>query len=167
MLSVVIIIGCGKNKSVTRQATSPVYGAWVLKGDKNRSAELVFGKDSRYQLRFPNRNESWGGIYLVSNDVIRIYDIYCGSKLPGDYFFVRKGDELTLRTAQDPYCSRTDFYPKTWILQSKVTDTQINEWLAENTKVAEFDSVLSGKNIKSLLEMDTILQRLKKKMAGS
>jgi hypothetical protein len=167
MLSVVVITGCGKDKPVTQGTNPPVYGAWILKGDMNSTAELVFGLDNRYQLRFPNRNESWGGIYLLSGDMIRIYDLYCGSKLPGDYQFVLKGDELTLRTAQDAYCSRSDFYPKTWIRQSKVTGKQISEWLAENPKIAEFDSVLSGKNIKSLLEADTILKRLKKEMAGS
>lgn len=167
ILSAIAITGCEKNKPATQGTTSPVYGAWMLKGDDHSTAELVFSRDNHYQLRFPNRNESWGGIYLLSGDMIRIYDVFCGSKLPGVYHFVRQGDELTFRTVQDPYCARTDFYPKTWVRQSKVSDTQISNWLAENPKVAEFDSVLSGKKIKSLLESDTILARFKKEKTGS
>jgi hypothetical protein len=157
---IILALACEKPKDHSSETINPVYGSWMLKGDQNSTAQLIFGKDNRYQLRFPNRSESWGGIYfLLSGNVMKIYDTFCGSKFPGVYNYVRKDNELTLSLVQDQYCSRPDFYVRTWVLTPDVSEGQISAWLAENSKVPEFDSLLSGRQIKSLVETDTLLQK--------
>ncbi len=126
-----VLGGCSKSPESMRRK---LEGTWTHETEVGTGVKIEFLRNGGYYLYKTDVLHAFAGSYEVTDDLIRLVDIYCGTKMPGIYRFDLSGSgdraQLTLELIDDGRCTRGDFMPGVW---KKTADAPAAEASAART----------------------------------